>query len=45
MDLEYDNALLVETLLTGGIANSRMTELRLIHQLLCQTWKARIRHF
>ncbi|MFQ6660555.1 hypothetical protein Gotur_029032 [Gossypium turneri] len=36
LDLECDNALLVETLLAGGAANSRMVELRLIHQLLCQ---------
>ncbi|MBA0874949.1 hypothetical protein Goshw_024425, partial [Gossypium schwendimanii] len=39
LDIECDNALLVESLLDGGAANSKMVELRLIHQLLCRSWK------
>ncbi|MBA0632510.1 hypothetical protein Godav_001236, partial [Gossypium davidsonii] len=39
LDLECDNALLVESLLDGGATNSKMVELRLIHQILCRSWK------
>ncbi|KAK5835270.1 hypothetical protein PVK06_010957 [Gossypium arboreum] len=33
LEFKCDNALLVETLLVGGAVNSKMLELRLIHQL------------
>ncbi|MBA0799754.1 hypothetical protein Gohar_010248, partial [Gossypium harknessii] len=39
LDLECDNALLVETFLASGSANSMMVELCIIHQLLCRNWK------
>ncbi|MBA0808869.1 hypothetical protein Gohar_024573, partial [Gossypium harknessii] len=39
LELECDNALLVEKLLVGGAANSRIPELRLIHQLLSRNWE------
>lgn len=44
LDLECDNALMVESFLAGGVANSRMMELCLIHQLLCRNWKVQVRH-
>ncbi|KAK5839197.1 hypothetical protein PVK06_007967 [Gossypium arboreum] len=39
LELECDNALLVETILVGGVADSNMTELRLIYRLLNWNWK------
>lgn len=36
LEFECDNALLVETILDGGAADSNMTELRLIYRLLNQ---------
>ncbi|MBA0818742.1 hypothetical protein Gohar_019516, partial [Gossypium harknessii] len=44
VELECDNALLVETLLVGGATNSRMVELELIYGLLYRRWKVRIRY-
>ncbi|KAH1130708.1 hypothetical protein J1N35_002086 [Gossypium stocksii] len=44
VEVECDNALLVESLLAGGSINSRMVELRLIHGILNCEWKVRIRH-
>ncbi|KAK5834348.1 hypothetical protein PVK06_018225 [Gossypium arboreum] len=43
-ELECNNALLVELILAGGIANSKLGELRLIHYLLKRDWKVRFRH-
>ncbi|MBA0770378.1 hypothetical protein Gotri_019027, partial [Gossypium trilobum] len=34
LELECDNALLIEIILAGGAANSKLTELRLIHNML-----------
>lgn len=39
LKVECDNALVVETNPTGGVANSRMSELRLIYQLLDCDWR------
>ncbi|KAK5837210.1 hypothetical protein PVK06_013020 [Gossypium arboreum] len=36
IDVECDNALLVETILSGGVASTKMMQLCLIHQLLTQ---------
>ncbi|MBA0830189.1 hypothetical protein Goarm_014733, partial [Gossypium armourianum] len=36
VEVECDNALLVELILFGGGANSSLVELRLLHQLLRQ---------
>ncbi|MFQ6662942.1 hypothetical protein Gotur_030624, partial [Gossypium turneri] len=44
VEVEYDNALLVELLLSGGGANSSLVKLRLLHQVLCRKWEIRIRH-
>ncbi|KAG8482578.1 hypothetical protein CXB51_024192 [Gossypium anomalum] len=44
IDMECDNALLVETILASGAASSRMMELRLIHMLLTQNWKVHTHH-
>ncbi|MBA0682342.1 hypothetical protein Goari_024069, partial [Gossypium aridum] len=44
LELECDNALLVETILVGGAADSNLTELRLIYRLLNRNWKVHIRH-
>ncbi|MBA0732548.1 hypothetical protein Gogos_016629, partial [Gossypium gossypioides] len=32
--MECDNSLVIETILAGGAANSKISELHLIHQLL-----------
>ncbi|KAA3474677.1 AP-1 complex subunit gamma-2-like [Gossypium australe] len=39
VELECDNALLVESLLAGGVVNSSMAKLRLLHCLLGRNWK------
>ncbi|KAK5803284.1 hypothetical protein PVK06_030929 [Gossypium arboreum] len=44
LELEYDNALLVETLLAGRVTNSSLVELRLINCIFRRTWKIRRRH-
>ncbi|MBA0757417.1 hypothetical protein Gotri_020518 [Gossypium trilobum] len=36
--------MLVETILTGGAAESRLHELQNIHQLLRHNWKVHVRH-
>lgn len=38
LDLECDNALLIEIILVGGAADSRQIELRLIHNMLIRRW-------
>ncbi|MBA0613425.1 hypothetical protein Godav_013864 [Gossypium davidsonii] len=38
LELECDNALLVETILVGGAADSNLIELRLIYRLLNRNW-------
>ncbi|MFQ6622119.1 hypothetical protein Gotur_003182 [Gossypium turneri] len=37
LELECDNALLVEIILAGGAANSKLMELRLIHHMLIRS--------
>ncbi|MBA0858225.1 hypothetical protein Goshw_023115 [Gossypium schwendimanii] len=44
VEVECDNVLVVETILAGGAVNSRMSELRIIHQLLSRDWRVRLRH-
>ncbi|KAK5803763.1 hypothetical protein PVK06_031412 [Gossypium arboreum] len=44
VEIECDNALLVESLLANGYANSKMVELLLIHSILNREWKVRIHH-
>ncbi|MBA0583134.1 hypothetical protein Gorai_014005 [Gossypium raimondii] len=44
IELKCDNALLVELLLAGWHAYSRLVELRLVRQLLSRNWKVRIHH-
>ncbi|MBA0604815.1 hypothetical protein Godav_017450 [Gossypium davidsonii] len=44
VEVESDNALLMESLLDGGSVNCRMAELRLIHGILNCEWNVRIRH-
>ncbi|MBA0793474.1 hypothetical protein Gohar_017875 [Gossypium harknessii] len=44
LDLECDNAMVVELILAGGIAVNRMTKLRLIDQILKCKWSVQIRH-
>lgn len=42
--MEYDNALVIETILTSAAANNRMSELHLIHQFLGHDWRVRFQH-
>lgn len=44
IELECDNALLVELLLAGWHADNRLVELSLAPQLLSKNWKVRICH-
>ncbi|KAG8472239.1 hypothetical protein CXB51_034466 [Gossypium anomalum] len=44
IELECDNVILVELILVGNAANNNISELRLIHQLSCRSWKVRVRH-
>ncbi|KAK5833904.1 hypothetical protein PVK06_017770 [Gossypium arboreum] len=44
VEVECNNALLVELLLVSGSIDSRMVELHLIHSILNHEWKVRIRH-
>ncbi|MBA0785887.1 hypothetical protein Gotri_026007, partial [Gossypium trilobum] len=39
LEIESDNALLIETIVEGGAADSQMMELRGIHQMVCRWWK------
>lgn len=43
LELECDNGLLVETILAGGAADSRRTELRWLHSMLIRSWKVCVR--
>lgn len=40
VEVECDNAIEIETILAGGGVNSKLSELRLIHQLLGCYWKS-----
>ncbi|KAK5834266.1 hypothetical protein PVK06_018143 [Gossypium arboreum] len=44
INVECDHVLLVETILVGGAASSRMVELKFIHLLLNRNWKVHFRH-
>ncbi|KAK5795011.1 hypothetical protein PVK06_036265 [Gossypium arboreum] len=44
LEVECDNALLVELILAGGVAYSHLTEMYLIHHLLSRNWKVLVRH-
>ncbi|MBA0549970.1 hypothetical protein Golob_020958, partial [Gossypium lobatum] len=44
LEVESDNALVVEMLLSRGAANSNMSELCLVDQLMCRNWKIRFRY-
>ncbi|MBA0790278.1 hypothetical protein Gohar_014939 [Gossypium harknessii] len=42
LELECDDAMVVESILVGEVAVNRMTELRLINQLLKCNWSVQI---
>ncbi|MBA0705725.1 hypothetical protein Golax_017898 [Gossypium laxum] len=44
LEIESDNALLIETIVEGGAADCQMMELRGIHQMVCHWWKICFRH-
>ncbi|MBA0678932.1 hypothetical protein Goari_020249, partial [Gossypium aridum] len=44
LEIECDNALLVESVLMGGAASSKLVKLHLINAYLKRNWKTRIRH-
>ncbi|KAG8479054.1 hypothetical protein CXB51_029680 [Gossypium anomalum] len=44
LEIECDNALLVESVLKGSAASSNLVELHLINVYLKRNWKTRIRH-
>lgn len=44
IEIESDNALLVELLLPGGGATSNIVELCLLHQLIHRLWQIRLKH-
>ncbi|KAK5786226.1 hypothetical protein PVK06_040858 [Gossypium arboreum] len=44
LEIKCDNALLVESVLTGSAANCNLVELRLINVYLKRNWKTRIHH-
>ncbi|MBA0792585.1 hypothetical protein Gohar_017073, partial [Gossypium harknessii] len=44
VEVECDNALLVELLFSSGGASSSLVELRLLHQALRRKWEIRIQH-
>lgn len=44
LELECDNALVVETILVDCVGANMLSELRLIKQLLCRDWKVRLQH-
>ncbi|MBA0732547.1 hypothetical protein Gogos_016629, partial [Gossypium gossypioides] len=44
VEMECDNSLVIETILAGGAANSKISELHLIHQLLDCNWRVRLRY-
>ncbi|KAH1048284.1 hypothetical protein J1N35_039068 [Gossypium stocksii] len=44
LELECNNALLVETILAGGATDGNLKELQLIYQLVNQNWKVCIPH-
>ncbi|MBA0723492.1 hypothetical protein Golax_004068, partial [Gossypium laxum] len=44
LEVESDNALLIETIVEGGIADSQIMELRGIHQVVCRGWKVCFHH-
>ncbi|MFQ6641389.1 hypothetical protein Gotur_016493, partial [Gossypium turneri] len=44
LEIDCDNALLVESVLTGSAASSNLVELRVINVYLKKNWKTRICH-
>lgn len=44
LELKCDHGFLVETIVEGGAIDSKMTELRLIYNMLKRLWDVRIRH-
>ncbi|MBA0702253.1 hypothetical protein Goari_020334 [Gossypium aridum] len=44
LEVESDNALLIETIVEGGVADSQIMELRGIHQVVCRGWKVCFHH-
>ncbi|MBA0674705.1 hypothetical protein Goari_016286, partial [Gossypium aridum] len=44
VEVECNNSLVIETILAGGVANSKISELYLIHQLLGCNWRVRLRY-
>ncbi|XP_017632474.1 uncharacterized protein LOC108474958 [Gossypium arboreum] len=44
LEIECDNALLLETIVAGGAADSKMLELHFIHRMIPLNWKVCIRH-
>ncbi|MBA0795705.1 hypothetical protein Gohar_006547 [Gossypium harknessii] len=44
LKFECDNTLLIEIILATCAADSRLTELRLIHNMLIRPWEVRVRH-
>ncbi|MBA0690759.1 hypothetical protein Goari_008418, partial [Gossypium aridum] len=44
LEIKCENALLVESVLTGSAASSNLAELRLINVYLKRSWKIRIRY-
>ncbi|KAK5837863.1 hypothetical protein PVK06_006590 [Gossypium arboreum] len=42
--LNYDNVLLVESLLASNATSTKMVELCLIHGMMHQEWEIRLRH-
>ncbi|MBA0665115.1 hypothetical protein Goklo_005024 [Gossypium klotzschianum] len=44
LEVECDNALLVELILAGGAVDSHLTEMCLIHHLLSRNWKVLVHH-
>ncbi|MBA0823155.1 hypothetical protein Goarm_019905, partial [Gossypium armourianum] len=44
LEIESDNALLIETIVEGGAVDSQMMELQGIHHVVCRWWKICFRH-
>ncbi|MBA0553616.1 hypothetical protein Golob_012786 [Gossypium lobatum] len=42
LKFECGNTLLIEIILASGAADSRLTELRLIHNMLIRPWEVRV---
>lgn len=44
VEAQCDNAIVIEMILAGHAANSKLSELQLIHQLLDRNWRVHFRH-